>query len=102
MGVSFAVPSVDLRSIPPKPTLGNKDRPVRSSLFSGSSSSELSTASACKPTVDRSIPIVPDRASLVAADDPFDSSDSSRVTSQPASNPTQQAHSTMALSGDAL
>ena len=99
MGVSYAEPSVDLRSIPPKSNSGKKDRPVRSSPFEGSSSSEPSTASARKPSVDRSIPIVPDRASPVAADDSFDSSDLSRATSHSASNPTQQAHSTMALTG---
>ena len=81
---------------------GKVDRPVRSSPFGGSSSSEPSTASARKPSVDRSIPIVPDRASLVAADDFFDSSDLSRAASHSASNPTQQADSTMALPGDAL
>ena len=102
MGVSYAEPSVDLRSIPPKPKSGRVDRPVRSSPFGGSSSSEPSTASARKPSVDRSIPIVPDRASPVTADGLFDSSDLSRATSHSASNPTQQADSTMALSGSDL
>ena len=87
--LSYAEPSVNLRSIPPKKTSGQTDRPLRSSPFEGLPASGQSAAPARKPTAARSVPVVADFVSLETSGDLSPASDSSLPRGAGSSSPTQ-------------